>query len=202
MFNELDFSLQLELDSLTKSELGANGKHFGDTDVMDWALDFTSIQFMAPGERLDPLHFDGGASAFGMILTLWGDNRKTVFFNQDGSVIANTSVAGTLYTAGFCQAQHQVSHPPAGSLGDLLETKAGPVSVVCLFRSRVFRKARGTGTKGPTPKKVGNIVLDLFREAMVDNRFQIPNIEECQAAVTMGESLDGAPCERCRRVQG
>jgi len=44
--------------------------------VADWAFEANVMQLMAPGQRLDPLHFDGGASLLFMAVTLWG-SRET-----------------------------------------------------------------------------------------------------------------------------
>ena len=75
-WQDLTERLHRTLATQPPEKLGKNGIHLAGADVAHWAFELNAIQLMAPSERDDPIHFDGGASLLLMALTLWG-SRKT-----------------------------------------------------------------------------------------------------------------------------
>ena len=181
---EADFRRSLR--KLTADSRGENGEFLLAHDVFDWGFDLATLQFMSVGKRTDPLHWDGGASALAYILTLWG-HRSCSFLNADDTYTEFQSKSGTMYTGGFCAAQHFVTHP-ADQVGDeVFDSAVGPCEVVLCVRSRVFRGNRASGGKtGPTPRVVADAVLGAVRKAALGGRFALPTLKECEA-VAAGE---------------
>jgi len=73
---ELDLKLQEALRAESLDDIGKNGEAMLGASVADWAFEANVMQLMAPGQRLDPQHFDAGASLLFMKVTLWG-SRET-----------------------------------------------------------------------------------------------------------------------------
>ena len=69
---ELSKLIKSRLAVLDDAALGKNGRHLRDSDPVEWAFELSTAQFMKTGVRLDPIHFDGGASLLLMAVSLWG----------------------------------------------------------------------------------------------------------------------------------
>jgi len=75
---ELDLKLQEALQAESLDKIGKNGEAMLRASVADWAFEANVMQLMAPGQRLDPQHFDGGASLLFMAVTLWGSRETQI----------------------------------------------------------------------------------------------------------------------------
>ena len=181
---QMQLNYRRSLKKMSKEGRGANGEDLLNFDVLDWCWDLATLQFMqGEGEgRQDPLHWDGGASVLAYILTLWG-RRTCTFSNVDGSKTTMWSKPGTVYTGGFCQAEHFVTHPATQLSEEMCESASGPCEVALCVRSRMFRHNRASGGRpGPTPKIVAEAVLEAVRKTVTACPFTLPTLPECEAA--------------------
>ena len=64
----------------------------------------------------------------------------------------------------------------------------GNVEVVLLLRSRIFRGARASTTKGPNPLKVFHALLPLLLESLGTRLWRLPSLPECQLALKADKS--------------
>jgi len=98
-FEALQKDLRKELRCLQaqKVELGRNGLDLMDGDPSGWAFDLGMVQLMRPGDRIDPPHFDGGASLLMMAITLWGTRHTHLIQAAEEGVahVAAKVAAGT-----------------------------------------------------------------------------------------------------------
>lgn len=137
---------------------------------------------MSPSFRLDPSHYDGGASFFHVGLTLWG-SRSVCFklIGQDSPLEVEMS-AGHIYAGCLCCAEHFVQH--AENPGPLPTIPGlGKCEVVLLMRSTAFRASRAsTASSGPNPKATFAKALEGVVKALQDYDWRLPTMSDCLAA--------------------
>jgi hypothetical protein len=136
----LDVSARAGLQNLVDEgcKLSKNGIQFLNEPASSWLFDLGSVQLMKPGERVDPVHFDGGASVLLMAITLAG-SRELRCRTTDSKEVPVQCGPGDIYIAALCGAEHFVVHPPPAMNQKLLEVRGGgPCKVVVLVRCRTF----------------------------------------------------------------
>jgi hypothetical protein len=91
-----------------QESIGLNGDCFFEQDILDWCFDLGATQLMAPGNRPDPVHYDGGASFIHAGVTLAG-GRLLKFKTKEGEISFETR-PGQIYLGCLCCAEHYVQH--------------------------------------------------------------------------------------------
>jgi hypothetical protein len=178
-FTEVQAGMLQGLAVFTPEELGINGRELVDDTMGEWVADLGATQVMAPTDRTDPVHFDGGASFFHLGLTLWG--HRTVHLHVAGGDVDIQAGPGHVYGGCLCCARHYVQHH--SDTADLLHHhELGDVEVALLARSRVFRGSRASTTGGPNPHRVFRVVLPVLVDCVEALRWNLPSIEQCLAA--------------------
>jgi hypothetical protein len=142
----LDVSVRAGLQNLVDDGciLSKSGIQFLEEPASTWLFELGTVQLMKPGERVDPVHFDGGASVLLMAITLAG-SREVRCRTTDSAEVPVQCGPGDIYIAALCGAEHFVVHPPPAMNQKLLEVRGGgPCKVVVLARCRTFahRRAR------------------------------------------------------------
>jgi hypothetical protein len=143
-FEALDVSVRAGLQNLVDDGciLSKSGIQFLEEPASIWLFGLGSLQLMKPGERVDPVHFDGGASVLLMAITLAG-SREVRCRTTDSAEVLVQCGPGDIYIAALCGAEHFVVHPPPAMDQKLLEVRGGgPCKVVVLARCRTFAHFR------------------------------------------------------------
>ncbi len=136
----LDVSVRAGLQNLVDDGciLSESGIQFLEEPASTWLFELGSLQLMKPGDRVDPVHFDGGASVLLMAITLAG-SREMRCRTTDSAEVPVQCGPGDIYIAAVCGAEHFVVHPPPAMDQKLLEVRGGgPCKVVVLARCRTF----------------------------------------------------------------
>jgi hypothetical protein len=140
----LDVSVRSGLQILVDDGciLSKSGIQFLEEPASAWLFDLGTVQLMRQGERVDPVHFDGGASVLLMAITLAG-SRELRCRTIDSAEVPVQCGPGDIYIAALCGAEHFVVHPPPAMDQKLLEVRGGgPCKVVVLVRCRTFAHCR------------------------------------------------------------
>jgi len=193
-FDTLDSRIGAAIKALKKRKVkvGVNGEFLLKTPAADWAFDLGAIQLMRSNKRRDPVHFDGGASFLHMGLTLYGVRslrcRRIVQDDSSGGVFeAQDEIdmpmgPGHVYLGCLCGPRHFVVHSPATELFHC--SNLGPVEVVVLLRSRVFRAARGsTQQSGPVPVALWQALAPVMAATLAEFDWMLPSVAECEEQV-------------------
>ena len=183
----LHSSVQRKLQTLAAEELGANGTELAAVaaDPEHWWGNLGMIQFqkLRP-EHAEDAHFDGGASASILTITLWGA-RSLALFSEDGSEEFEIfNEPGSVYCACLCPVEHQVRYP-ASLTSELVEADIahlpglGEAGVSIIFRTSLFGQARGS-TPGslPGPIPVYKVWQEAFNAWAKERRLQLPTLRE------------------------
>ena len=72
---QLTAKVRRALRGLSSNMVGRNGAEFISECFSETAFAYAVIQIMEPGQRLDPEHFDGGASLLHMGITIFGSRK-------------------------------------------------------------------------------------------------------------------------------
>ena len=185
------------------SELrGANGDDFLVDNLRDTAFAYAVVQIMRPGTRLDPRHFDGGASILHMGLTVWGQRCLHCFF-EDGKVGYKQS-AGSVYIGNLVAVEHEVKHYNAAAAGPLyhpegcLEKDSKGLLVTVMFRCDVFRHCMARQLKHPpAPADVYGIVNDVLARQLAEYPLRLPSwAEVASRAAASAVRKRKAGCDR------
>ena len=166
------------LRKMASKDRGVNGDAFLHDDILDWAFDLGTVQLISAGDRREPLHFDGGASFLHIGLTLYG--ARTIHFKTvRGPPLQITCTPGHMYFGCLSCAAHWVQH--TSDTRDLhVHEDVGPVSVVVLWRSRIFRGSRASaGASGPNPHAVFRAALKAVRGGMAQDSWLLPSVADC-----------------------
>ena len=186
----LGVELKAAVRKLKKSDRGQNGAQFLASSALDWAFDLGALQLMRANDRLDPVHFDGGASFLHVGLTLFGERALRVrhLVGTDRSeATADTPRAelempmspGHVYFGCLCGPEHYVVHKSSEKLSP--SEALGPVEVVVLLRSRCFRAARGsTQQSGPVPLALWHAAADSVVGSVGRLPWLLPTLPDCK----------------------
>ena len=100
---------------------------------------------------------------------------------------------GHFYLGCLCGPEHYVQHRPSQAL--LSTPGCGDVEIVVLFRSRVFRAARGsTQQSGPVPHALRDALAPVMVQCFASLPWLLPSLAACEAvAATCGKTGLRAP---------
>ncbi len=184
---------QAAVKTLKKADQGKNGAALLEGDAYSWAFDLGATQLMRSNDRRDPVHFDGGASFVHGGLTLGGE-RTLVLREKEGPnrQLQVRMVPGHFYLGCLCGPEHFVQHH--SSLQLFQTGSLGPVELVLLLRSRVFREARASGQQsGPVPKALWATLAPVMAECFAQQRWVLPAlslVKEVELRLTLAGEAD------------
>ena len=182
----LDAAIKSSIERLRagKVSIGKNGKHLLQSTAADWCFSLGALQLMRSNERLDPVHFDGGASFLHLGLTLAGERALLLRHRpQEDSPEEELRVVmkpGHVYLGGLCGPEHYVQHIPAGDLHT--SSPLGPIEIAVLLRSACFRASRSsTQQAGPLPLALWDAVGPVVAAHVQEHAWLLPSLDECKA---------------------
>ena len=143
---QLTSKVRSALQALPAQVLCQNGQDFVKDCFAKKAFVYTTVQVMRSTERLDPKHFDGGASLLHMGLTIFGKRRLDIW-KDDGTSVELDQVPGSVYVANMCAIEHQAVHSVCKH-----DSHSGPegFEIAVMLRSDVFRNSRARNLKKKT----------------------------------------------------
>ena len=210
-FQRLTRSLHAGLASLDPDELSANGKHLRDSQSRDWAFDLGVMQIMQPGVRLDPIHFDGGASLLLMGIALAGSRithlvhsgpaalssksakreNEAAAWDQDqarkvlAEVLPSSKVASIRSIPGTVYVASMTSPQHLvehiGSETDLLDIDGFGPSSVVIIL-RCSVYRHSQACVRPNPKKVHEIALSVVNRWLASTPLHLPMMQQLSPA--------------------
>lgn len=171
------------LDGEKKKQIGKNGSHLANSSALDWCFTLGAIQCMRSNQRLDPVHFDGGASFVHLGLTLAGDRSLLMRHKRKAGgpeeELRLPMTTGHVYLGGLCGPTHYIEHHVSTDLHD--SPNLGPIEVVVLLRSACFRASRSsTAQAGPTPLVTWKALAPVVSTNMCDHAWLLPSLADCQ----------------------
>ena len=180
---ELTLLVRAALCAIPDHLLGENGRQFMDHDLRDLAWVYGIIQVMKVGARLDPDHFDGGASLLHMGLTIFGERLLQLWF-KDRPTEQHRQRPGSLYVGNMCAVLHQVVHTDVSDFTYANLYGDPGVHIVIMFRCDLFKgnRARKLGTGDddkPTPVIVYDAVNEVVAAHIASKPLRIPDFAEC-----------------------
>ena len=210
-FQNLTHSLHAGLASLDPDELSANGRHLRDGQSRDWAFELGVMQIMQPGVRLDPIHFDGGASLLLMGIALAGSrithlvhsgpaafSSKTAKREDEASawdqdrarkvlaeVLPGSKVASIRSIPGTVYVASMTSPQHLvehiGSETDLLDVDGFGPSSVVIIL-RCSVYRHSRGCRAPNPKNVHEIALSVVNRWLSSMPLRLPTMQQMSPA--------------------
>ena len=180
---QLGTHLRRALANLAEGELGENGKQIARTDPRSWINQFVILQAMRPDERLDEVHYDGGASLLHIGLSLYGRRRLNLKVGEE--ILGAHSVVATpghVYAGNLCAAEHQVVHESDHIRSDSFEAESDAVKIAVMLRTSLFGGWARTIKTAPSPKVVYEIANPVVAEHLRHHSLKLPSFEACLAA--------------------
>ena len=180
---QLTAKVRRALRGLSSNMVGRNGAEFISECFSETAFAYAVIQIMEPGKRLDPEHFDGGASLLHMGITIFGA-RKVHLWLQGGRTHILEQRPGSVYIGNMCSIEHQVEHQDELWTSEILfpDAEAGSASdgpgleIAVMLRSDVFRHSRARQHQGkPTPVDMYDLVNGVVSEHLATQAFLLPD---------------------------
>ena len=199
----VDTAIKKAILELPAKDRGDNGRAILMGKAGDWSFDLGALQIMRSNDRCDPIHYDGGASFMHAGLTLYGERSlKCRHFDRPFAADSEQDPPkeldmqmrpGHFYLGCFCGPEHYVQHRPSRAL--LGTPRCGDVEIVVLFRSRVFRAARASGTQtGPNPLTLWAALAPVMVQCFASLAWLLPSLAACEAvAATVGKSQSRVP---------
>ena len=179
----LSEEIRAALRKFPSAQLKENGQAFFDTCLSDVALCYGLEQVMRAKQRVDPEHFDGGASLIHAGLTLWG-KRTLEFQTADGEWSGEIDQEpGSFYVGNMCAVNHRVRHLPEDLAEPLFRGHGGAgVHLTVMLRTDVFKhKWARRGKHKPRPEDVFDAVNDIVARKLAREPWILPRIAECMA---------------------
>ena len=198
----VDAAIKKAILELPAQDRGDNGRAMLSGKARDWSFDLGALQIMRSNDRCDPIHWDGGASFMHAGLTLYGErslkcrhfDKPFAADNEQGLKELELQMRpGHFYLGCLCGPEHYVQHRPSQAL--LSTPGCGDVEIVVLFRSRVFRAARGsTQQSGPVPHALWDALAPVMVQCFASLPWLLPSLAACEAvAATCGKTELRAP---------
>ncbi len=165
------------LRGVSESILGLNGSEFMKECFSDTAFAYSSIQLMEPGARMDPKHFDGGASLLHIGITVFGARMVHCWFRDTKESQVFKQHPGCVYMGNVCPVEHQVEHHDEAWPQILYDAGDAPGLLIALMlRTDVFRYARSRKLVGrPSPVDMYERVNNIVAEHLATEAFFIPD---------------------------
>ena len=162
----------------------------GNQGVEEWLGRLGMLQFqrLSP-EHAEEAHYDGGASAVILTITLWGCRSLTLFGKENEEKVPGTEYSienwlGQVYLCNLCPIRHQVRYPKSmtsrlGESGIANIPGLGSCGVSIIFRADIFGHAMAsTGNALPGPHPVYKVFKDTFERTLLQNTLRMPSLEE------------------------
>ena len=206
---QLQMLVRTVLAALPEKYLGENGRHFLQTDILLTAFCYGVIQIMEAGERLDPAHYDGGASWLHAGLTVWG-RRSLAWKLLDGRTLPGQAslpaealqglrtehAPGNFYLGNVVAPRHQVVHVAPEAAEPLFRRSptAKGYHVTCMIRCDAFRGNQSRGQGVPSPTEAYDVVNKATAEFLASGpRWEVPSLQETRRAARELEAAVAAP---------
>ena len=161
-----------------RTMLGKNGAEFFRMCFSKTAFAYATVQMMRPGQRLDPKHFDGGASLLHMAISVFGSRLVHCWFQEADAHEVFRQDAGDIYIGNMVAVEHQVEHLEVSQQSTLYREADGSDEfvVAVMFRSDIFRWARSRKLKGkPVPVGMYDKVNEIVAQHLASEPFVIPD---------------------------
>ena len=182
------------LAALPDKYLGENGRHFLQTDIQLTAFYYGMLQIMEAKERLDPAHYDGGASWLHAGLTVWG-RRSLAWKFLDGRTLPGQTPLpaealqglrtehgpGDFYVGNVVSSRHQVVHLAPAAAEPLFRRAPADKGyhITCMSRCDAFRGSQARGQGIPSPTEVYDVVNKVTADFLADGpRWETPSLAD------------------------
>ena len=179
---QLTTETRAALDQLPEEVLGENGHDFYDSCFSATSFVYGVFQRMKASPRLDPEHFDGGASLLHAGLTIWG--RRRMEYQLEGNIDWHglEMEAGSFYVGNLSSVLHRVVHGEVSRAEGIITREADWIIAVMLH-SDASRHARARMQSKPPPTDVYDIVNDVVARRLA----RVPLVLPSFAGVVRGK---------------